>query len=112
MPPLRDVLPARTEMGNMTGYGYAQVSKPATVVAQTPKQEGQNEVSGISHEVVPEKSSKPQFCVKAKGVEGYVGSAWLNEGKYGKYISIKLHSAVGPSATLYVSPTKDNAEIL
>ena len=81
-------------------------------MAQESAQEEQNEVRGISHEVVPEKSSKPQFSVKAKGVEGYVGSAWLNEGKYGKYISIKLHSAVGPSATLYVSPTKDNAEIL
>ena len=56
--------------------------------------------------------SKPQFSVKAKGVEGFVGSAWLNEGKFGKYISVKLRSALGEGSTIYLSPTRDNPEIL
>jgi len=56
--------------------------------------------------------NKPQFSVKAKGVEGYVGSGWINEGKYGKYISVKLRENLTPGTTIYLSPTKENPEIL
>ena len=56
--------------------------------------------------------NKPQFSVKAKGVEGYVGSGWINEGKYGKYISVKLRENLAPGTTIYLSPTKENPEIL
>jgi len=56
--------------------------------------------------------NKPQFSVKAKGMEGYVGSGWINEGKYGKYISVKLRENLTPGTTIYLSPTKENPEIL
>jgi len=56
--------------------------------------------------------NKPQFSVKAKGMEGYVGSGWINEGKYGKYISVKLRENLAPGTTIYLSPTKDNPEVL
>ena len=56
--------------------------------------------------------NKPQFSVKAKGMEGYVGSGWINEGKYGKYISVKLRENLAPGTTIYLSPTKENPEIL
>ena len=56
--------------------------------------------------------NKPQFSVKAKGMEGYVGSGWINEGKYGKYISVKLRESLTPGTTIYLSPTKENPEIL
>jgi hypothetical protein len=56
--------------------------------------------------------NKPQFSVKAKGMEGYVGSGWINEGKYGKYISVKLRENLAPGTTIYLSPTRENPEIL
>ena len=56
--------------------------------------------------------NRPQFSVKAKGMEGYVGSGWINEGKYGKYISVKLRENLAPGTTIYLSPTRDNPELL
>ncbi|MCX6768051.1 MAG: hypothetical protein NTY90_04985 [Candidatus Micrarchaeota archaeon] len=58
------------------------------------------------------KSSQPHFTVKARDKEGFVGSAWLNEGQYGKYISVKLREDMVKGATLYLSPTKANAGLL
>ena len=54
----------------------------------------------------------PQFSVKAKDHEGFVGSAWLNDGKYGKYISVKLREDAPKGTTLYLSPTKANPGLL
>jgi len=57
-------------------------------------------------------ANPPQFSVKAKNHEGFVGSAWLNDGKYGKYISVKLREDAPKGTTLYLAPTKANAGLL
>jgi len=56
--------------------------------------------------------TSPQFSVKAKDREGFVGSAWLNQGRFGKYISVRLREDAPKGTTLYLAPTKANAGIL
>ena len=53
---------------------------------------------------------KPDFSVKAKGKEGYAGSGWLNEGKFGKYINVKIREGLPAGTTLYITPTKRATE--
>jgi uncharacterized protein (DUF736 family) len=83
-----------------------------------PEKELSGQITGIAPAAVAAdadaraQSSRPQFSVKARGVDGYVGSAWLNEGKFGKYISVRLRAPLAEGATLYLAPTKDNPEIL
>ncbi|MFQ5406348.1 MAG: hypothetical protein ACE5DI_04285 [Candidatus Micrarchaeia archaeon] len=57
-------------------------------------------------------SKKPHLSVKLKDGGAYVGSAWLNSGQYGKYISVKLNEEVPSGSTLYVTPRKENPELL
>ncbi len=57
-------------------------------------------------------TNQPHFTVKAKNREGFVGSAWMNQGKYGKYIALRLREDVAKGTTLYVTPTKANAALL
>jgi len=59
-----------------------------------------------------DESKMPVFTVKARGVPGYVGSAWLNEGKFGKYISVKMNVHLDAGATLYLSPTRKAGKLL
>lgn len=100
MPPLDALLPRAAE-------------KPAQIRVEKAAGTVEASATGISHAAIAEQNpNKPHFSVKAKGSEGFVGSAWLNEGKYGKYISVRLRDAVAPGTTLYLSPTKENPEIL
>ncbi len=55
---------------------------------------------------------KPQFSVKAKGQEGYIGNTWFAEGKFGPYISVKLNCNLQEGATLYLHPRKDFTGVL
>ena len=93
MPPLDAVLPRVGAMQDEVKEYKADRINPAVVASSADER-------------------RPQFTMRAKGVEGYVGSAWLNEGKFGKYISVRLRGQVGPSATIYISPTRENADIL
>lgn len=56
--------------------------------------------------------SKPQFNVKAKGQEGYIGSAWLQDGKFGPYISIKLNCKLSEGSTIYLHPRRDFSGVI
>ena len=55
--------------------------------------------------------SKPQFTVKSKEA-GYVGSGWMQDGKYGRYLSVAISQDVPKGARLYISPNKANAGLL
>ncbi|MFA6048733.1 MAG: hypothetical protein WC792_02180 [Candidatus Micrarchaeia archaeon] len=66
-----------------------------------------------SGEVGIREKNKPQFSVKMKGGEGFVGSGWLNDSKFGgKYVAVKVNSAIPAGSTIYVSPTKANPGLL
>ncbi len=71
----------------------------------------QGETGGAS-EIAPKEKSKPQFSVKMKGGAGFVGSGWLNESQYGKYVSVKINSDIPAGSTIYVSPNKANPAVL
>ena len=53
---------------------------------------------------------KPHFSVKMNG--NYVGSAWMGNGKYGKYVSVAINQDVPKGGRVYIYPTKENAAIL
>ncbi|HEV8290076.1 MAG TPA: hypothetical protein VGQ00_03955 [Candidatus Norongarragalinales archaeon] len=53
-----------------------------------------------------ENKAQPNYNVKIKGHEGYAGRGWLNQGKYGPYISVKLSDDVQKGSTLYLYPRK------
>jgi len=53
---------------------------------------------------------KPQFNAKSNGK--YVGSAWLSDGKYGKYISLSLREGVQGGNKVFLSPRKGSEGIL
>ncbi|MFA5246855.1 MAG: hypothetical protein WC408_03120 [Candidatus Micrarchaeia archaeon] len=107
LPPLSQVLSgaATSKPGYSVDFSEYDAGKVSVKMLEPRAQ-----ASGFSS---PEQAgNKPQFSVKAKGMEGYVGSGWINEGKYGKYISVKLRENLAPGTTIYLSPTKDNPEIL
>lgn len=56
--------------------------------------------------------SKPQLTVRAKGVAGFVGAAWMQEGQYGRYISVKLSQPLGKDAVIYLHPRRDSPLVL
>ncbi|MEK6924348.1 MAG: hypothetical protein AABW54_03865 [Candidatus Micrarchaeota archaeon] len=58
-------------------------------------------------EETPQKGTKPSFTVKEKN-GGYVGSGWVNDGKFGKYLSLAINQPVAKGATLYVYNRKDS----
>lgn len=58
------------------------------------------------------KREKPQFNVKAKGLAGYVGNAWLQQSKFGKYIRVFLREDVPRGTVLFVSPRKEQEGLL
>lgn len=66
----------------------------------------------VTEPSLKDESKSPQFSAKAKGIEGYVGSGWINEGKFGKYINVKLRVALPAGSTIYLSPTKRVGKIL
>lgn len=53
---------------------------------------------------------RPHFSVKMNG--NYVGSAWLSEGKFGKYVSVAVNHDVPKGGRINVYPTRENAAIL
>lgn len=55
--------------------------------------------------------NKPQFTVKSKE-SGYVGSGWMQEGKYGRYLSVAINQDVPKGAKLFISPNKANTGLL
>ena len=52
----------------------------------------------------------PQLSVKIKG-GSYIGSGWMNEGQYGKYVSIKIDVPIAKGSTLYLAPRKGHEGI-
>ncbi len=56
--------------------------------------------------------SKPQFAVRARGVDGFVGSGWMQEGRFGRYISVRLGQPLGKDAVLYLHPRRDSPGVL
>jgi len=63
-------------------------------------------------EIVETASNKPQFTVKMAGKEGYVGSAWKKQGKFGAYISVALNEDVPKNAALFITPTRASSGII
>lgn len=53
----------------------------------------------------------PQFTVKSKEA-GYVGSAWIRDGQYGRYLSVTINMDVPKGARLYILPNRANAGLL
>jgi hypothetical protein len=60
----------------------------------------------------PAIGSKPQLTVRAKGVSGFVGAAWLQDGRFGKYVSVKLSQPLGKDAVIYLHPRRDCPGVL
>lgn len=60
----------------------------------------------------PQKGSRPHFSVRAREVEGFVGSGWLQIGQYGKYIAVRLSRTIEKGGVIYLHPRKDAAGIL
>ena len=56
------------------------------------------------------KKNKPQFNVKAGGK--FVGSGWLGEGKFGKYISLSFREGVATGMKVFLSPRRGFEGIL
>lgn len=53
---------------------------------------------------------KPHFSVKMNS--NFVGSAWLQDGKFGKYVSVAINHDVPKGSRIYINPTRENATIL
>lgn len=53
---------------------------------------------------------KPQFNLKAN--KRFVGSGWMGDGKFGKYISFKLRETLEAGTKVYLSPRKGSEGIL
>ncbi len=53
---------------------------------------------------------KPHFSVKMNG--NYVGSAWMAEGKFGKYVSLAINQDLPKGSRAYLYPSKENPNIL
>ncbi|MFH1722275.1 MAG: hypothetical protein ABH950_06705 [Candidatus Altiarchaeota archaeon] len=53
---------------------------------------------------------RPDFNVKAGG--NFVGSAWLNQGTFGPYISVVLKDTAKNAERLYVYPRKGKEGML
>ena len=53
---------------------------------------------------------KPQFNLKAN--KRFVGSGWMGESKFGKYISFKLRETLEAGTKVYLSPRKGSEGIL
>ncbi len=53
---------------------------------------------------------KPHFSVKMNG--NYVGSGWMADGKYGKYVSLAINHDVPQGSKVYLYPSKANPAIL
>ncbi|MFH0712940.1 MAG: hypothetical protein V1722_05890 [Candidatus Micrarchaeota archaeon] len=53
---------------------------------------------------------KPHFSVKMN--RNFVGSAWLQDGKFGKYVSVAINHDVPKGSRIYINPTRENAMIL
>ncbi|MFH1107505.1 MAG: hypothetical protein V1787_06465 [Candidatus Micrarchaeota archaeon] len=71
--------------------------------------------NGTGHAAQAEdgKDTKPHRTVKMKGVEGFVGSAWVNPSKFGgKYVAVQVNADVPAGAVLYLSPRKDSPDCL
>ncbi len=56
------------------------------------------------------KGSKPDFSVKANGE--FVGSGWLNEGKYGPYVTIIVNADVAEGERLFIAPRRGRECVL
>lgn len=58
----------------------------------------------------PAESSKPVFTVRCNGQ--YVGSAWLDSGRFGKYVKIVFDPGfVLSDKPVYVAPRKDAGQV-
>lgn len=56
------------------------------------------------------KGNRSQFNVKMNG--NFVGRGWLQEGKYGKYVSLSVNQDVPAGSKVYISPNKYNEGLL
>ncbi len=59
----------------------------------------------------PAGRAKPQFTVKSKE-GGYVGSGWMRDGQYGRYLALTTSQDIPKGCRLYVSPTRAAAGVL
>jgi len=57
-----------------------------------------------------EKDNEPDFNVKANGE--FVGSGWLNEGKYGPYVTVIVNESLAGGTRLFLSPRRGKEGIL
>ena len=57
-----------------------------------------------------DKDNEPDFNVKANGE--FVGSGWLNEGKYGPYVTIIVNEDVAQGERLFVTPRRGKEGVL
>ncbi len=57
-----------------------------------------------------EDKKKPQFAVKMNG--NYVGSAWMADGKFGRYVSVVVNHEVPSGSRVNIYPTRENPDIL
>lgn len=55
-------------------------------------------------------SKRPQFNLKAN--KRFVGSGWMGDGKFGKYISFKLSETLEAGTKVYLSPRKGQEGLL
>lgn len=54
--------------------------------------------------------NKPHFNLKTR--EKFVGSGWLSEGKFGKYIKLSVRETINAGEKVYLSPKKGFEGIL
>lgn len=57
-----------------------------------------------------ESGNQPDYNVKTENE--YVGSGWVKDGKYGKYLSVIINSDVKAGTSLYISQRKNAAKSL
>lgn len=55
---------------------------------------------------------KPQFNVKAKGLTGFVGNAWLRQSRFGRYLHLYLRTDLPRGSVLFVSPRRGQEALL
>ncbi len=98
-----------SENEDQTSDGSSQIQIEMTELTPYSQPSGQNPSADES----PAGSgrAKPQFTVKSKE-GGYVGSAWMRDGQYGRYLAVTMSQDVPKGTRLYVSPTRAAAGIL
>ena len=71
---------------------------------------GYEESEAQPSEAQPNDARKPQLNVKFNG--NFVGRGWLQEGKFGKYVSLSLNQDVPAGSKVFISPNRQNEGLL